>query len=125
MKSRVALTVFLLTSGCDGSAMKNEAANKSENSILQYFEYECRETRNDKPFLIFERALDTDAVVVAFPIKGQPRGYVVMFAQREGRSDVKLMPDVEFVVTQEAYLAVKKKTPLSKNVDKFISLHVP
>lgn len=117
--------IVLLVNGCDGtSAMKNEALNKAEYSILQSFEYEYRGSNNDKPYLVVKNALKTKSTVVAFPIKGKSTGYVVMLAQAEGLPKTKVMPEVDFAVTKEAFEAVKARTFLSPEIEQVIVAHI-
>jgi len=118
------MLVLLVVSGCGMQDMGNEFANKTEYSILQSYEYEYREVKNDKPYMIFKNALKTDFTVVAFPIRDKPKGYVVLLAQTEGSPKVKFSPDVDFVVTQSTFAEVKATTPLSKEVEQFIATHL-
>ena len=115
--------VFLVY-GCDSQEMNNELMNKSEYSILQSYEYNYREAINDTPYLVFKHALKTDSTVVAFPIKGKKKGYVVLIADSKGKPKIKAMPDVDFVVTQSAYNTVKGEVSLSDDVDNFIKSHI-
>ncbi len=78
--------LLLVAGGCRSQAMndelaKNELANKPEYSVLQAYEYQYRDVKNDKSYLVFKNALKTDATVVAFPIKNKTTGYVVMLAE--------------------------------------------
>jgi len=120
--------MLLVVGGCRNQPMnklaKNELDNKPEYSILQAYAYDYREVKNDKPYLVFKNALKTDTTVVAFPIKNKPTGYVVMLAQAKNPPKVKVMPDADFVVTQGALKEVRAATPLSKEVEQFISSHV-
>jgi len=104
--------------------MNDELANKPEYSVLPAYEYQYREVKNDKPYLVFKNALKTDATVVAFPIKSKATGYVVMLAQAKYLPKVKAMPDADFVVTQAALKEVRAATPLSNEVEQFIAAHV-
>jgi hypothetical protein len=104
--------------------MGNEFTNKSEYSILQSYEYEYRDVKNDKPYMVFKNALKTDLTVVAFPIKDKPKGYVVILARAEGSPKVKYMPDVDFVVTQNTLTEIQAAITLSKEVEQFIMAHI-
>ena len=120
---------LLIATGCHSQAMnnelaKNELANKPEYSVLQAYEYQYRDVKNDKPYLVFKKALNTDATVVAFPIKSKAAGYVVVLAHAESLPKVKALPDVDFVVTKDAFTEVRAATPLSKEVEQFIAAHV-
>lgn len=120
--------LLLVVGGCrsqpTNELAKNELDNKPEYSILQAYEYDYREVKNDKSYLVFKNALKTDATVVAFPIKNKATGYVVMLAQAKYLPKVKAMPDADFVVTQGAFKEVRTATPLSKEVEQFIAAHV-
>jgi hypothetical protein len=118
------LLILPLLGGCDLSLMNNEAVNKSEYSVLQYYAYEYREAKHDKPYMIFKHALKTELTVLAFPIKDKPVGYVVILARAEGVPKVKVITEVDFEVTKDAYAAVKAETVLSKEVDQFIAVRV-
>jgi hypothetical protein len=113
-----------IVNGCNKQEMRNEFSDKSEYSILQSYEYEYREIKNDKPYMIFKHALKTNATVVAFPIMNMPKGYVVILAQAEGSVKVKSMPNAEFLVTQSIFEEVKLNANLSKDVEKYIEAHV-
>ena len=121
MFKKLLLVAFPLFGGCDLSSMNNDAVNKSEYSVLQHYEYEYREAKHDKPYMVFQRALNTELTVLAFPIKDKPVGYVVMLARAEGVPKVKAMAEVDFEVTKDAYAAVKAETVLSKEVDQFVA----
>jgi hypothetical protein len=123
------LTLMLLVvAGCHSQPVSDEAANelanKSGYSILQAYAYDYRQVKNDKPYLVFKNALKSDATVVAFPIKNKPTGYVVILADTKNAPKVKVIPDVDFVVTQNAFTEVRTATPLSKEVETFIAQHV-
>src|SRR5260370_28846126 len=96
--------LLLVAGGCRSQAMNdeladNELANKPEYSVLQAYEYQYKDVKNDKPYLVFKNALKTDATVVAFPIKSKATGYVVMLAQAKALPKSKVIPDTDFVVT--------------------------
>jgi hypothetical protein len=120
--------LLLVFGGCrsqpTNELAKNELDNKPEYSILQAFEYQYREVKNDKSYLVFKNALKSDATVVAFPIKSKATGYVVLLAQTKSLPKVKAMPDADFVVTKDALEQVRAATPLSKEVEQFITAHV-
>ena len=116
--------MLLVVGGCHSQAMNDELANKPEYSVLQAYEYQYRDVKNDKPYLVFKNALKTDATVVAFPIKNKTTGYVVMLAETKTVPKVKAMPDVDFVVSQRAFIEVRSVTPLSKEVEQFIAQHI-
>lgn len=118
------LLMLLVVGACDPQEMENDFTNKSEYSILQSYEYEYREVKNDKPYMVFKNALKTNATIVAFPIKNKPKGYVVILAQAKSSPKVKFMPDTDFIVSQKIIEEVKAETPLSKEVEKFIAAHV-
>jgi hypothetical protein len=118
------ILMLLVVGGCRRQAMNDELANKPEYSVLQAYEYQYRDVKNDKPYLVFENALKTDATVVAFPIKNKTTGYVVMLAETKTVPKVKAMPDVDFVVSQRAFIDVRSVTPLSKEVEQFIAQHI-
>ena len=124
MLKKLLLVALPLFGGCDLSSMNNEAVNKSEYSVLQYYGYEYREAKHDKPYMVFQRALNTELTVLAFPIKDKPVGYVVMLARADGVPKIKAMPEVDFEVTRDAYAAVKTETALSKEVDQFIAARI-
>lgn len=124
MFKKLLLVALPLFGGCDFSAMNNEAVNKSEYSVLEYYAYEYREAKHDKPYMVFQRALNTELTVLAFPIKDKPVGYVVILASAEGVPKVKAMTEVDFEVTKDAYAAVKAETVLSTEVDQFIAARV-
>lgn len=117
----VALPLF---GGCDLNSMNNEAVNKTEYSVLQYFEHEYRDAKHDKPYMVFKRALNTELTVLAFPVSDKPVGYVVMLARAKGMPKIKVMTDVEFTVTKDAYTALKAETALSNEVAQFIAARV-
>jgi hypothetical protein len=114
---------MLMIVGCDMQDEDNELSNKPDYSILQHYEYKYRDANNDKPYMIFNRALNTDTTVVAFPIKNKSRGYVVIIANSKNSPSVKYMPEVDFFVSQDVYLTVKDQAFLSKEVDQFIAMH--
>jgi hypothetical protein len=116
--------LLLVVGGCRSQARNDELANKPEYSVLQAYEYQYRDVKNDKPYLVFKNALKTGATVVAFPIKSKPTGYVVMLAQAKYLPKVKAMPDTDFVVTQGALKEVRAATSLSNEVEQFIAAHV-
>lgn len=118
------LVALTLLAGCDIEAMNNEAINKTEYSVLQHYEYEYREAKHDKPYMIFQHALNTKLTVLAFPIKDKSMGYVVMLARAEGVSKVKVLADVDFEVTRDSYAAVKTNATLSAEVDHFIATKI-
>ena len=124
MIKNLLIVLVLLVFGCDAKEMNNDSINKSEYSILQSYEFEYREASNDKPYMVFKNALNTDVTVVAFPINQRKVGYVVLIANSKGTPKIKAMPDVDFVVTQSAYESVKAEASLSKDVDHFIASHV-
>lgn len=124
MFRKVLLVALPLFGGCDFSSMNNDAANKSEYSVLQYYAYEYQDAKQDKPYMVFQRALNTELTVLAFPIKDKPVGYVVMLARAEGVPKVKSMTEVDFKVTKDAYAAVKAEASMSKEVDQFIASRV-
>jgi hypothetical protein len=117
--------MFLAAVGCRSQPISDEAANELANkpdySILQAYEYDYREIKNDKPYLIIKNA---DATVVAFPIRNRSTGYVVILAETKHAPKVKAMPQLDFVVTQDAFADVRTAAPLSKEVEEFIAQHV-
>jgi hypothetical protein len=124
MFKKLFLVALPLFEACGLSSLDAEAVNKSEYSVLQYYEYEYREAKHDKPYMLFKRALNTESTVLAFPIKEKPVGYVVMLARAEGVPKIKIMTEVDFTVTKDAYAAVQEETALSKEVDQFIAVRV-
>ena len=104
--------------------LEDEASNKSEYSVLQAYEHQYREIRNDKTYIVFKQALNTELTVVAFPRKDKLHGYVVILAKAKGSPAVKVMPETDFLVTQDAYAAVRADASLSKEVDQFIAARV-
>ena len=116
--------MLIFVGGCDNQEIENEFSNKTEFSILEHYEYIYRNADQNKPFMIFEHAMNSDYTVVAFPIKDKSKGYVVLLAKAEGEPKIKVLLNVNFVVTQEAYTAVNRKVSLSKEVDQFIASHV-
>jgi hypothetical protein len=124
MLKKLVLVALPLFGGCDLNSMKNEAVNKSEYSVLQYYGYEYRDATHDKPYMIFRRARNTELTVLAFPIKDKTVGYVVMIAGTQSVPSIKAMPEVDFEVTTDAYAAVKAENVLSKEVDQFIAARI-
>ncbi len=120
--------LLLVVGGCrsqpTNELAKNELDNKPEYSVLQAYGYQYRDVKNDKPYLVFKNALKTDTTVVAFPIKSKATGYVVLLAQTKSLPKVKAIPDADFVVTKDALEQVRAATPLSKEVEQFITAHV-
>lgn len=112
--------LIALICGCDVDATKNEAANKHEYSVLQSVEYQYRDADNNKPYIVVHKALGTELTVIGFPIKGKSKGYVVMLANAAGKPQVKIMPDMEFVVTREVLAALKKEVGISSALDNAI-----
>jgi hypothetical protein len=115
------LLVVLFLAGCDVETKGNIVENKSEYSVLQAYEYQYRGTTNDKSYMIFKRALDTEFTVVAFPRKDSSQGYVMMLANDEETAAVKLIPQTDFLVTQEVFAKVKSEILLSKKLEQFIA----
>jgi hypothetical protein len=116
---------ILLGSGCDMQVINNDSVNKFEYSILQAYEYEYRDMRNDgAPYLIIKNALQTDMTVVAFPIKGKKTGYVFMLAQARGFPKGKFLPEVAFTVTKSMLEDLKTIIPISKEVESFIAAQI-
>lgn len=126
MFKKLLLLILMFLSGCDYDyqKMENEFANKTEYSILQYYENTYRNAEQDKPYMLFEHALNSDYTVVAFPISDKPKGYIAILGKAEGVPKVKISIEANFVVTKDAYAAVKAKVSLSKEVEQFISAHV-
>ena len=124
MLKKIVLVALLVLSGCEKTAMNADLSNKSEYSVLQYYEYELRDSEHSKEYLVFKNALNTKFTVLAFPIKGKSTGYVAVLANSEGVPEVKTMPQAEFLVTEKAYIAVKKEVAFSTEIDKFIAARV-
>lgn len=129
MIKKLVLILVIIIGGCDMQEEENELAkyelaNKPDYSILEHYEYKYREANNDRPYMIIKRALKTDKTVVAFPMKNKSRGYVVILASSQNPPSVKYMPEQDFVVTQDAYLAVKGQMSLSNEVEQFIAKRV-
>lgn len=118
------MIMAFIVAGCDDLAVTKESTNKLEYSILQSYEFKYREERNDASYMIFRRALGTDATVIAFPIKDKSKGYVMILAHAGGTPNVKIMPETDFVVTHDSYAALKADVSLSKEVDEFIAAHI-
>lgn len=118
------LIILFFIYGCSDQTEYSEMSNKPDYSILQSYEYNYQEINNDIPYMICKKALNTNATVIAFPIKSVSKGYVVILAKSEGCSAVKVLPDADFIVTQEAYTEIKKQVDLSVDVDRFISAHI-
>lgn len=118
--------LFAITIGClyilRGFA--NEGHNLHEYSILQSYEHRLRNAANADQYIIIKNALETQHTVVAFPIRGKETGYVVMLAQAEGDPKTKSLPEVDFVVTESAFEAVKARTKLSPEIEQFILAHI-
>jgi hypothetical protein len=123
MIKKLVLFLIAMIGGCDMQDENNELANKPDYSVLQHYDYVYSKANHDKPYMIFTRALNTDTTVVAFPIKNKPVGYVFIIAKSKYSPFVKYMPEVDFDVTQDAYLAVKDQTSLSGEVEQFILMH--
>lgn len=113
--------VLLSISACD-MQMQDESISKTEYSILQSYEYEYREARNDTPYMVLRHA--SGAAVVAFPVRKKSQGYVMILAKSEGKPEVKAVPNADFIVAQAVYMAVKEEISLSAEVDRFIVEHV-
>jgi hypothetical protein len=124
MFRKLLLVMLPLFGGCDFNSMNNDAANKVEYSVLQHFAYEYQDAKQDKPYLVFQRALNTELTVLAFPINDKPLGYVVMLARAEGIPKVKAMPEVDFKVSKDLYAAVRAEVSISTEVDQFIASRV-
>jgi hypothetical protein len=118
----IAFQVFLI--GCDVGAIKTDAIDKTEWSILQSFELKYRERAHAESHLIFKNALDSGYTVIAFPIKDRRQGYAVMLTNSDGSAKVKIVPNVEIVVAVDAYDSVKRETKLSTEIDTFILARV-
>lgn len=104
--------------------MRNESINKREYSILQSYGYEYIDIKNEDLCLAINYAFGTSYTIVAFPIRGKETGYVVMLAQAEGDPKTKSLSEVDFVVTESAFEAVKARTKLSPEVERFIAVHI-
>lgn len=129
MIKKLIVILLIMIGGCDiqdegNDLAKYELANKPDYSILEHYEYKYRESSNDRKYMIQKRALKTDTTVVAFPIKNKSHGYVVILANSQHPPLVKYMPEEDFVVTQDAYLAVKGQASLSIEVEQFIARRV-
>ena len=120
----LALALMTLVGGCDADSANGELSDKSEYSVLQRYEYEYREVKQDLPFMIFKHALKTNLTVLAFPVRDKPVGYVVIIARSNGVSKVKAMDGVEFKVSKLAYAAVKSEADISPEVDNFIKARI-
>lgn len=103
--------------GCDGGGMKNEAINKREYSVLQSVEYQYRNKKNENPYFVLRKAIETDLTVIGFPIKGKTKGYAVMLANAKGKPEVKILPDSDFVVTKKSLAALKAEIDISSALD--------
>lgn len=115
----VLLPVLLAACG-----FSDEAASKREYSIVQHYEYEYRDKPNNQPYILAEKALGSDYLVIGFPIEGANSGYVFMVANPRGKPYVKAMPDVPFVVTEVVLEDVQSKAEMADAVKAFISSHV-
>lgn len=103
--------------------------DKHEWSIVQGYEWKYRDAENNKPYIIeetrFEKyASKDDPPVVAFPVKGKTKGYVVILSKAKGGAMLKVLPIVDFELTKGIYEEIKSKVSLSDDVDKFISSHI-
>ncbi len=123
------LLITIITAGCDILGEDNEQAkyellNKHDYSVIQVLGYKYRNKTNNIPYLILLDQEDSNDNAVAFPIKGKTQGYVVILANTDFPPLIKYLPEKDFVVTQEAYQAVKSQLSLSKEVDQFIMNHM-
>jgi len=120
------VVLFAIVVGCFYvfRGFDNEGLNIHEYSILQSCEHRFRNAPNADQYIIIKKALETPHTVVAFPIKGKEAGYVVMLAQAEGDPKTKSLPEVDFVVTESAFEAVKARTKLSPEIEQFIAAHI-
>lgn len=125
MLKYILLCLLVILSGCDViSGMVSESHNLSEYSILQSYAHRCIDLENSAQYVIVDHALKFKHAVIGFPIRGKETGYVVMLAQAEGDPKTKSLPEVDFVVTESAFEAVKARTKLSPEIERFIAAHI-
>ncbi|WP_156362558.1 hypothetical protein [Xylophilus sp. Leaf220] len=106
--------------GCDVASIENEAINKSEYSLLQYYAYEFQQAKHDRPYMIFKKALNTDINVIAFPAANKNNGYVAIIAKSAGYPRVKILPEEEFIINKKSYEELKSEISISREVNFFI-----
>jgi hypothetical protein len=97
--------------------------DKYEYSAIQAYSGRYKNMDNDKPYLI-EKIKNNNYALIAFPIKGKQKGYVVIFPNPEGGHKIKSIPNVDFELTQEVYNEIKAKVHISEDVDTFIASHI-
>ena len=124
MRKQLIFLLLMFVIGCDLSETGNDSRSKTEYSILQSYEYKCRDLSNDRPYLIYEQALNSELTVLAFPIANKSKGYVVMIADAKADPKLKSMPDADFIVGLNTLVEVKKKIAISREVDDFITTHI-
>ena len=120
-----ALVLFIFIIGISGCGYEQEAANKSEYSVVQGFEYKYRESDHDTDYKIFKNAMGGKEPVILLPIKGQATGYVVILARSEAPPLVKTLPqNINFTLTRDTLLRIKSEISISKEVEQFLVSHL-
>jgi hypothetical protein len=119
----VFLGVVLL--GCNDIKKNSpaELSNKQEYSIIQSVEYEYRNVRHEKEYIIFRDALNTKKTLVAFPVKDKNHGYVVILASSCSSPKVKYLPEKDFMVSPSTLEIVFSEVSFSDEVRSFLLSH--
>lgn len=120
--SFLAAFLTLFGASCTNSAPSDgELANKSEYSVLQFYEYEFRNKDHAIAYVLHKNALDSGLDVVGFPITGRDVGYVWIVARANKDGMIFQIPErTDFLVDEAALVALRKEINFSPAVLKFL-----
>lgn len=125
------LVVLNLVAGCGRRECKLYPVEplfgeKYKYSYIQnYSDFKYKDIDNHQPYLIATH--DKYPPLVAFPIKGKQKGYVVILSQAEemDTDKVKVAWSTDnFELTRAIYEEIKMQVTLSPEVDIFIASHI-
>jgi aspartate 1-decarboxylase len=102
-------------------------ADRQEWSIVHIMDKKYEDADNSEFYFIEEvdiKNVNNNSSIVAFPIKGKTKGYVVILSKATVGATVKVSPIVDFELTKEIYEEIKSQITLYDDVDTFIASHI-
>lgn len=120
--------VFALASvlaGCGGETdAGKELETKSEYSVLQGFEFDYRQRKQEQPYVIEKNALSSGYNLIGLPKADSENGYVWLIANPSSEPAIKQIPsNVDFSISKDALAAIEQSVQLTPAVQSYLVAH--
>ncbi|MEE7545957.1 hypothetical protein HF319_01885 [Xanthomonas sp. Kuri4-1] len=122
----VVLVLALALAGClSETNAGRELEAKSEYSVLQSFEFDYRERKQERNYIIEKNALSSGYDLIGLPKANVDHGYVWLIANPSSEPAIKKMPsDDVFSVNKDALAAIKQSVQLPPAMEAYLAENV-